>query len=511
VTIMYAVAATAHPHPHPSPTPSVTPGYEIPGGPGITLARLESWLPALKHAGTIAAVVLAVVLLLAMLLRWKAPRLYWWLFGAHLLRWRMRRTWRSLTLNADLTTTDRPTHGILGGLQVKGQTLTPLVPPLCRIRSTSWGATAVVVLLPGQTPDAFTHAADVFAHAWRVHAVRVTSPQRGRVALTVLHRDPLVSPPPKTTRRTSVPAASVPVPRQTADRSPAAPAVAGLHLASAEPDHLRVDVGRREDGAPWVLDLNLYPHWLITGATRSGKSTLINAALIQWAPLPVALVGIDCKGGMELAPFTPRLSALACDRNEAATVLAAVLSIAHARMRQCRISDARNIWQLDPRIRPVPIVVVVDELAELYLVAGKEDKDAALRATTALLRLAQLGAALGIHLIVAGQRVGSDLGSGVTALRAQLAGRVCHKVNDPETADMTLGDLYPDAVDAAQTITATEKGVAITTADDHGWIRAKSGYTTPQSIAVIVNTHAHRTPTLPGLTPPVPDLDPITT
>lgn len=81
--------------------------------------------------------------------------------------------------------------------------------------------------------------------------------------------------------------------------------------------------------------------------------------------------------------------------------------------------------------RPVPIVVIVDEIAELFLIAGRSEKDEAQAAATALVRLAQLGAALGVYLVVAGQRVGSDLGPGVTALRAQLGGRVCHRVADP--------------------------------------------------------------------------------
>ena len=74
------------------------------------------------------------------------------------------------------------------------------------------------------------------------------------------------------------------------------------------------------------------------------------------------------------------------------------------------------------RARPAPVVVIVDEIAELYLTSGsKEDRAEAEQCATYLLRIAQLGAALGIHLVVAGQRVGSDLGPGVTALRAQLS------------------------------------------------------------------------------------------
>ncbi|CAM5653965.1 Cell division protein FtsK OS=Streptomyces tendae OX=1932 GN=GUR47_14170 PE=4 SV=1 [Streptomyces tendae] len=73
-------------------------------------------------------------------------------------------------------------------------------------------------------------------------------------------------------------------------------------------------VGALETGAAWVVDLRRVPHWLIVRATRSGKSTLINALVAGLAPQRVALVGIDCKGGMELSLNEPRLSALATNR-----------------------------------------------------------------------------------------------------------------------------------------------------------------------------------------------------
>ncbi|WP_368367140.1 hypothetical protein [Actinomadura sp. WMMA1423] len=53
------------------------------------------------------------------------------------------------------------------------------------------------------------------------------------------------------------------------------------------------------------------------------------------------------------------------------------------------------------------------------------------------------------QMIVCGQHVGSDLGPGLIALRAQLSGRICHRPNALETADMTLGDPDPAAFDAA--------------------------------------------------------------
>jgi len=270
----------------------------------------------------------------------------------------------------------------------------------------------------------------------------------------------------------------------------------------AERASLALTVGRREDNTPWVLDLSHTPHWLIVGATRSGKSTLLNATVVQLASRPVALVGIDCKGGMELGPYAPRLSALATDRGQAADLLTGLVGIALDRMALCRAAGARSIWDLPPDVRPVPIVVLVDEVAELYLAGTKEEKEQAARAGSALLRLGQLGAALGVHLLISGQRVGSDLGTGVTALRAQLSGRVCHHVNEPETAVMTLGDQHPDAVAAAQNITVYEPGVAVTTNPAGGWLRARSHLVTPEQAATATAQHAHLTPDLPGLPRP---------
>jgi DNA segregation ATPase FtsK/SpoIIIE, S-DNA-T family len=266
---------------------------------------------------------------------------------------------------------------------------------------------------------------------------------------------------------------------------------------------LALVAGIREDGKEWVIDLRRVPHWLITGATRSGKSTLIHALVVRLAALPVALVGIDLKGGMELSLYRPRLSALATTRAEASDLLVALVDLVLDRMNQCAGARVRSIWDLPTP--PPPVVVLVDEVAELYLVGEKSEKEARERASVALLRLAQLGAALGVHLIVGGQRVGSDPGAGLTALRAQLGGRVCHHVSDPETAVMTLGDLLPDAVDAAQLITPEQPGYAITTDVDAGWLRARSTYTTPEEAADAARQFAHLTPALPGIGAPIED------
>jgi S-DNA-T family DNA segregation ATPase FtsK/SpoIIIE len=161
----------------------------------------------------------------------------------------------------------------------------------------------------------------------------------------------------------------------------------------------------------------------------------------------------------------------------------------------CRAHHVRNIWALPEGLRPVPVVVLVDEIAELFLIASRAEKDEAQGAATALIRLAQLGAALGVFLIVAGQRVGSDLGPGVTALRAQLGGRVCHRVADPETAGMALGDLHRDALEAAQAIDPGQAGMAIV-ASGGTWTRARSALVDEETAEHLAARYAHLTPDL---------------
>lgn len=100
--------------------------------------------------------------------------------------------------------------------------------------------------------------------------------------------------------------------------------------------------------------------------------------------------------------------------------------------------------------------------------------------------------------MVAGQRVGSDLGEGATALRAQLGGRVCHRVSDPGTAEMALGDLVPYAVDAAQMIAPDQPWVAVTT-DRASWSRARSDFTSTDEAEVAARKWAHVRPSMPRL------------
>ena len=118
-----------------------------------------------------------------------------------------------------------------------------------------------------------------------------------------------------------------------------------------------------------------------------------------------------------------------------------------------------------------------------------------------LVRLAQLARAVGIYLEVCGQRFGSELGKGATTLRAQFTGRVVHRVNDKQTADMGLGDIAPDAVQAVTMIPADRPGLAVAGDTSGGWSRIRTPHTTLTDAAAICRQYAHLVPDLPTLKP----------
>lgn len=346
-------------------------------------------------------------------------------------------------------------------------------PRLGWIRPTRLGFRLSLRLHDGQTPEDYARVLDKLAHAWRVHSVRLASWTPGRVVLVATLTDPL--------RQVTLPVLSD-----------------GL---------LRVRVGLADTGEPFVIDFRQVPHWLIVGATQSGKSNLANALIAGLASQPVALVGFDLKGGVELTPYAARLSALATERTECAALLDELIGIIKDRMALCRRWQIKNIWH--PRLpegeRPVPVVVLVDEVAELFLMADKKKEQEEVSAVaTRLLRIAQIGRAFGIYLVVCGQRVGSDLGPGVTALRAQLTGRICHKVNDEETAKMALGDMDGGALAAARRIPAGMPGTAIVIDEQGRWHRMRSVHVSEETAETAAARYAHLTPSWAQLTRALP-------
>ncbi|MBB4919102.1 FtsK/SpoIIIE domain-containing protein [Streptosporangium saharense] len=434
-------------------------------------------MPNLSHSLLVLATALAV------LATWR----FWPMVGYPFTALNVRASWRRVALGCGLTKKRARwaftlTPGALvstGTVKVRRRFRRIAVDTTPRIRlplPNRHGWRVTVHLLEGQIPDDYAQVAERLAHSWGVHAVRVSSPRPGRVVLAAIIRDPLMR----------------------VDRLP------------PSEELLKVTVGRLETGAPWVIDFRTVPHWLSAGATQSGKSNLANALIVGLAPQPVALVGFDLKGGVEFTPYTPRLSALATTRTESVGLLDDLVTLMLNRMDLCRKAGARNIWQLPPAVRPVPVVVLVDELAELYLMADRSEKDEVAHTSTTLLRVARLGRAFGIYLFCCGQRIGSDLGPGVTALRAQCSGRICHRVNDPETATMTLGDLDPAALVSARAIPAETPGVAIVASQDGQWYRARSFHVSEAAAEHAAWMYADLTPSWAEITAhaPTTEFDP---
>lgn len=444
-----------------------------------------------------AAVAVVLGLLATVALRRRFPDLWWLVFGWPALWWRIRRTWRDLAVECDLATSRRPDVALVGDVVVRGRALERVYPRLWVGLPRHGRVRVRVRLLPGQTPEDYRVVSEVFEHAWRVHAVRVASPDRGWVDLVAMVVDPLADPIDPVPGQLPATVAGTPVRSRRDWRAETWADTAWVR------EVLRVTVGSREDGLPWVLDLLLVPHWLVVGVTRSGKSTFLNALTVWLAPYPVALVGVDLKGGMSLMPYLPRLSALATEREAAANLLEHLTAVAESRMAECVAAGVSSVWDLPSGDRPVPVVVIVDEIAELSLPPDRAGEPGS-RALVALTRLAQLGAGLGIHLVIAGQRVGSDLGKGVTLLRSQLAGRVCHRVADEETVKMTLADKSADAVAAALAISEEEAGVAVTTGVPGGWMRARSALVTMEHARMVTSMWSHMRQDLPGLADAVP-------
>ncbi|MBR7837186.1 hypothetical protein KDL01_28170 [Actinospica durhamensis] len=425
-------------------------------------------------------VLVTVWLAAGVVLKGRSPVGHWYLVGYPVTWARINWTWRPLAVERGLSLSRSGGRALVGDLVVRGQDLRPMVPRIWISRPRRDGLSVRVRMLPGQTPEQYAQAAEAIMHAWRVEQVRVTSPSRGIVVVTAMMTDPLAG------VITRDPQAG-PVP---ADGPGDRPVLALL-------------VGITEAGKSWIMNLRLVPHWLIIGATRSGKSTLIHAMVTRLAPHAVALVGVDLKGGLELSVYAPRLSGLATTREEAAEIFAALLDEVMDRMNTCRVAGVRATWELPYPV--VPIIILIDEIAELFLLTNPKDRDEiALRdkVVTTLLRLAQLGAALDVHVIAGGQRFGSELGPLATALRAGLSGRICMHVNDPESAQMVLGDVWPEAVAQAQRITATEQGTAVTADGLGSWTRARATLTDPAEAAAAARLHASLTPVLAGMTRP---------
>lgn len=213
-------------------------------------------------------------------------------------------------------------------------------------------------------------------------------------------------------------------------------------------DKLEVGLGRDISGDPITIQLNEMPHLLVAGSTGSGKSVCINgiitSLLLNAKPHEVKLMLIDPKM-VELNVYNgiPHLLIpVVTNPHKAAQALEKIVAEMERRYDLFQHSSTRNIEgynqfirkqnrELDEKQAELPyIVVIVDELADLMMVAGKEVENA-------IQRITQMARAAGIHLIVATQRPSVDVITGI--IKNNIPSRIAFAVSSQTDSRTIIG------------------------------------------------------------------------
>ncbi|MFT3745930.1 MAG: DNA translocase FtsK 4TM domain-containing protein [Pyrinomonadaceae bacterium] len=206
---------------------------------------------------------------------------------------------------------------------------------------------------------------------------------------------------------------------------------------------LTLGLGKTIDGAKHAADLGKMPHLLIAGATGAGKSvginTLVMSILYKAKPDEVKFIMVDPKQ-VELGLYAdiPHLATpIITDPKRAATALRWAVVEMEKRYKDLAKASVRNIAGYNEKIggfiaeerlddngdsyRKLPyIVIIIDELADLMMVSGKEVEES-------ITRLAQMARAVGIHLILATQRPSVDVITGI--IKANMPTRIAFRVS----------------------------------------------------------------------------------
>ena len=202
---------------------------------------------------------------------------------------------------------------------------------------------------------------------------------------------------------------------------------------------LPIALGKNISGKPIVGDLASMPHLLIAGTTGSGKSVCINTIILsllyRHTPEKCKFILIDPKM-LELSTYEgiPHLLCpVITEAKKAASVLGWVVKEMESRYRLMTKEGVRNIDGYNAKHKlPMPfIVVVVDEMSDLMLVAGKEIENY-------IQKLSQMARAAGIHIIMATQRPSVDVITGT--IKANFPTRISFQVTSKIDSRTILGE-----------------------------------------------------------------------
>ena len=202
---------------------------------------------------------------------------------------------------------------------------------------------------------------------------------------------------------------------------------------------LPIALGKNISGNPIISDFTSMPHLLIAGTTGSGKSLYINTIILsllyRHTPEKCKFILIDPKM-LELSTYEgiPHLLCpVITEAKKAASVLGWVVKEMESRYRLMTKEGVRNIDSYNTKYKlPMPyIVVVVDEMSDLMLVAGKEIENY-------IQKLSQMARAAGIHIIMATQRPSVDVITGT--IKANFPTRISFQVTSKIDSRTILGE-----------------------------------------------------------------------
>ncbi len=244
--------------------------------------------------------------------------------------------------------------------------------------------------------------------------------------------------------------------------------IVGSRVYNDNPSPLTMAMGKDISGNPIVADLAKMPHVLVAGTTGSGKSVAINAMILSLlyksSPADVRLILVDPKM-LELSVYEgiPHLLApVVTDMKQAAYALSWCVAEMEKRYRLMAALGVRNISGFNQKLKdaekagerlknpftltpenPEPleelpfIVVIIDELADLMMVAGKKVEEL-------IARLAQKARASGIHLILATQRPSVDVITGL--IKANIPTRIAFQVSSKIDSRTILDQMGAEAL-----------------------------------------------------------------
>lgn len=204
--------------------------------------------------------------------KYRAPRLYWSLVGLPATRVRFAWSYRNTMEVCGLTVQPSGFRAFVQRNVARSE-VRPVPPKVRRVRPTSTGLRVTLRLPAGLEPADLAASSERLRHAFGVHSVMVAETKPGYVEVRMTGYDVL--------KRVRMPRKAV-------------------------PRDLVVPVALREDGTVFERDYRKMPMALTLGANGSGKSMYQRNLIKGLAQLPVGLVGIDCKRGVEQSRYAPR-------------------------------------------------------------------------------------------------------------------------------------------------------------------------------------------------------------